>query len=150
MPLPSLVLAPRVEFLTCATGAWWVVEGEQLGSWNQPKFTSNTHHFLTLGTAGVGAGGVAAAARTALRLGRESHIDRPSLAPSPSRPWQGLSLAGLRAACSPPLADSLHLPYFTGPGGWRRTRAGLTSAAARGRERAESPERPAALWAESR
>lgn len=52
----------------------------------------------------------------------------------PSVLWQGLSLAQCPAACSPALADSLHLPHFTGWGGWQHARAGLTSAAARGRE----------------
>lgn len=41
-PLPP-VLAPRVEFLTCAMAARWVAEGEQFGGWNQPEITSVKH-----------------------------------------------------------------------------------------------------------
>ena len=123
-------------------GGWWRGNGSAAGT-SQKSRQSNTHHFLTRGTAGVG-GGSGGSCEDSPALGERKSY-RPALSGSrPSRPWQDLCLARLRAACSPRLADSLHLPYFTGPGGWRRTSTGLTSAAARGWERAESPERPAA------
>lgn len=97
----------------------------------------NTHHFLIPGM------------QTALAWGGKAVLTS-YLPLFPSRAWQGLPLAGLRAACSPGLAESLHLPYFIGQGGWQCARARLTSAAVWERERAESPERLVALWAENR
>lgn len=94
---------------------------------SQKSYQTNLPWILALGTA-------VWAMQTTLSFGRESlelGIDQPSPSPFPSRPWQGPSLAWLRAACSPGLADSQHLPYFTGQGGWQCTRAGLTSAATR-------------------
>lgn len=93
---------------------------------SQISWQPNIPWILTLGTA-------IWAMQTTLSLGSESlelGIDQHSPAPFPSRPGQGLSLARLRAACSPIVADSQHLPYFTGQGGWPRASARLTSAAA--------------------
>lgn len=94
---------------------------------SQKSSQTNLPWILTLGTA-------VWAMQTTLSFEGESlelGIDQPSPSPFPARPWQQCpSLAWLRAACSPGLADSQHLPYFTGQGGWRCAKAGLTSAAA--------------------
>lgn len=94
---------------------------------SQISWQPNIPWILTLGTA-------IWAMQTTLSLGRESlelGVDQHSPAPFPSRPGQGLSLARLRAACPPIVADCQHLPCFTGQGGWWRASARLMSAAAR-------------------
>lgn len=137
-PLPPQILALWVGFLChrCIVGGG----GElclAVGT-SQKSKQPNIPQFLTLGTA-------VWAMQTALSLGRES-LERgndqssptPSMVimtsplplPSHPDPVRAFSLAWLRAACSPCLADSQHLPYFTGQGGWRHARARLTSAAA--------------------
>ena len=104
---------------------------------SQKSRQPSTYRFLTPGTAVWAMG-------TVLHLGRESHVDQPSPAPFPCRPWPAFPWPGSELPAHP-VWQTLHLPYFTGWGGWRHARAGLASAAA-GEGRGRSLQRGLQPW----